>query len=114
MRSTAGFRRPCFRCELRKQRSLAVVAMTMMRVKGKRDWYLAVYLATCRYWAPVHVHSRTIEGASMSLCDEVEVLYAGEGLCSYIDGARSVKSRIALVEALALVMVEGTRWIEEK
>jgi hypothetical protein len=34
---TAGLRRSCFRAELRKQRSLAVVATTIMRVDGKRD-----------------------------------------------------------------------------
>jgi hypothetical protein len=38
----------------------------MIGVDGNKDWYLAVYFATCRFWrAPVHVHRMIAAGSSV-------------------------------------------------
>lgn len=98
---TAGWRRCCFRDELRKMKSADEVVMTMMCEEGNMVEYSEAYFKMCRPWAPVHVMSRIKDGAEMSSVGVEGV----DGMRSHIVGAMRSKPGIASCCVLVLPIV---------
>lgn len=105
---TAGWRRCCFRSELRKRKSADDVVMTMMCEEGNILAYWVVYLEMWRPWAPVHVIRRTRDGPDMSSVG----VDGADGMRSHIVGAMSSKPGMASCGTFAwsiLLMTEDKR-----
>ena len=88
---TAGWRRCCFRAELRKRKSAEEVVITMMCEEGNMVEYSEVYFFMYRPWAPVQVMSRIRDGAEMSSVGVEGV----DGIRSHIVGAMRSKPGMA-------------------
>lgn len=97
---TAGWRRCCFRFELRKMKSADDVVMTMMCEEGNMVEYSEVYFEMWRPWAPVHVMRRMRDGAEMSSVGVEGV----DGMRSHIVGAMHSKPGMASCGILVLPM----------
>jgi hypothetical protein len=102
-RSMAGRSLVCLAFEDRTQMSFVVVVMTMMGVVGKRVWYVIVYLATCRPWAPVQGKRTIREGASLARF-HVRIPKGRVGMYSHIVGATGVKPGMASCRALEVMV----------